>query len=374
MKSIRILHSISRLTFVAAAAATVIALSPFASFANTVHVAEDAYTMADRPNRNGGSDKRIEVRDQTGKDRIGFVKFDFSTVPDDVVVDDIVKATLRMWIERVHSPGTIEVQRVDADWDETSITASSSPSHGFVAASVAVTDVDEDHFITVDVTDLVKDWVTGAAIPFDNNFGIALVAIDGARVKIGAKETVNEHEMQIEIALGQIGSVGNTGPTGPAGPAGDTGPAGATGDTGPAGATGATGDTGATGLSGATGDTGATGATGATGNTGPTGDIGPTGATGDAGPTGESGPTGATGETGPTGVTGDTGLTGATGATGPTGAIGATGDTGPAGDTGATGARVQRVPAATQAQPATPGRRGTPEMRDRPARPATRVQ
>ena len=169
MRSIRILRSISRLTFAAVAAMAAIALSPSAAFADTVHVAEDAYTRAENPNQNKGSDKSIEVKDQTGKDRIGYAKFDFSTLPNDVVGDDIVKATLRMWIERVDGSGTIEVRRVEANWDESSITANSSPSHALVEAVVDVADADEDHFITADVTDLVKDWVEGAAIPFDNN-------------------------------------------------------------------------------------------------------------------------------------------------------------------------------------------------------------
>ena len=57
-----------------------------------------------------------------------------------------------------------------------------------------------------------------------DNFGIALVSIDGARVNIGAKETDKVHEMQIEVALalGAAGAPGPTGATGTTGPIGDS--------------------------------------------------------------------------------------------------------------------------------------------------------
>ena len=72
--------------------------------------------------------------------------------------------------------------------------------------SFDVAAADENHFVTVDITSLVKEWVVGDPMtmtPFDNNFGLALVAIyDDGKFRIGTKETDDEHEMQIEIALG----------------------------------------------------------------------------------------------------------------------------------------------------------------------------
>ncbi len=74
-----------------------------------------------------------------------------------------------------------------------------------------------------------------------DNFGIALVSIDGARVNIGAKETDKVHEMQIEVALA-LGAAGAPGPTGATGPSGVAGPTGAPGPTGATGTTGPIGD------------------------------------------------------------------------------------------------------------------------------------
>ena len=205
--SIRVFRSSFRLTFATVAAAAVIALLPIASVADTIHVAEDAFTKADKPDENKGSDKKVEVVDKIGKERVGFAKFDIlSILPVGVGPGDIVKATLRMYMEKVDKKkfGTIEVQRVDdEDWDEHSITANFPLlSHTVVVGSVDVTAADKDHFVTIDITNLFKDWVDGS-FP---NYGIALVATGGAKVKIGAKEADQDHEMQIEVVLGGGGA------------------------------------------------------------------------------------------------------------------------------------------------------------------------
>jgi hypothetical protein len=270
---IRTFHSFFRLTFTAVAAAAAIALVPFASFADTVHVADDAYTKADKPDENKGSDKKVEVKDAADdKDRIGFAKFDFSTLPSGVVSDDIVQATLRMWIEKVDRAGDIEVRRVDEfDWDEHSITANSAPSHTF-ETSFGVTTADKDHFVTVDVTDLVKDWVDGLVNPFDNNFGIALAAV-GANVKIGSKETDKKHEMQIEVALGETGAVGPQGEQGKLGLQGEQGKLGPQGEQGKLGPQGEQGKLGLQGEQGKLGPQGQQGVQGKIGPLGPKGIV-----------------------------------------------------------------------------------------------------
>ena len=55
---------------------------PAISYADTLNVTEDAYTKADKPDENKGDEKTIEVKDEADdKDRIGYVQFDFSTLP-----------------------------------------------------------------------------------------------------------------------------------------------------------------------------------------------------------------------------------------------------------------------------------------------------
>ena len=79
--SIHVFHWFSRLSFAAVLAAGAIALSPTASFADTMHVAEDAFTKADKPGENKGSDKKVEVSDEFEKERTGYARFDLSPLP-----------------------------------------------------------------------------------------------------------------------------------------------------------------------------------------------------------------------------------------------------------------------------------------------------
>jgi hypothetical protein len=211
---------------------------PATSYADTLNVTEDAYTKADKPDENKGDEKTIEVKDEADdKDRIGYVQFDFSTLPDGLFAEEVVKASLRVWVEKVDNPGTISISLIDEDWDEHTIMPDTAPSISPTPVSFAVTGADESHFVTVDITELVQDWVAGYA----DNYGIALESNDGAKVKFGAKETENEHEMQIEVALGETGPAGPqgeqgiqgeqgeqglTGPEGPMGPPGPVGPEG----------------------------------------------------------------------------------------------------------------------------------------------------
>lgn len=236
-------HQSLNSSFYTLAAAAVLVTLPIVTFADTVHVAEDTYIRANNPNQNRGSVKQVEV----GKKSTGFAKFDLSTMPDGVVSEDIIKATLRMWMEKVVTPGTIQIQLVDEfDWDENSLTTNSAPSHNILESSVEISTADKGHFVTADITDVVKNWVDGVA----DNFGVALVSMNGAEVEIGAKETFNGHEMQIEIALGE------TGPIGPQGEKGDTGDTGLQGIQGLKGSKGDTGLQGIQGLQGPKGDTG----------------------------------------------------------------------------------------------------------------------
>jgi hypothetical protein len=331
------------------------------------------------------------------EDSTAFVQFDLSTLADGTTANDVRKATLVLYVNGSRKKkgipsGTFYVVRVTAPWDERTLNGNPAPALGSVEVTgISVAPDDANQFITIDLTELVKDWIDGA-VP---NYGIALVSDGVLDVQFDAKESeATSHHAQLEIlTAADSGVAGPQGPTGPAGATGATGVAGPAGNNGTNGATGPTGSTGATGAAGATGANGATGATGPAGANGTNGTNGTVGATG---PTGPIGPTGITfegtwsdgtgyqandlvtyngevwiaafdhtgnannfpggtadcgngsqdcwsklvamGATGPTGPTGATGANGANGTNGTNGTDGATGPTGPAGSTGATGA------------------------------------
>ena len=108
-------------------------------------------------------------------------------------------------------------------------------------ATLPLTSSDNDHFVSVDITDQVNDWLLGTT----PNNGIALLPSAAANIsaELDSKEnTGTSHPPELEIAF--FGPQGPIGPDGPQGPIGLTGPAGATGAIGPAGATGAIGPAG----------------------------------------------------------------------------------------------------------------------------------
>jgi hypothetical protein len=289
--------------------------------------------------------------------KIGYLKFDLSTLPAGTTADDIEQAMLILYVEDVPDSGTFDVFQINGPiglstfWTEGDLTydnASSTAPLGNYITSVVLQDWHAGLFVKADVTQLVLNWLAG-----DINSGLAIVPseLDPIIASFDAMEDVKQaHEARIDVVLklmaGPQGEKGVQGETGPIGPQGEQGEPGPTGPQGPTGSQGETGPTGADGVLGAQGPTGPQGEQGIQGVVGPTGPQGAQGLTGPQGPQGLQGPQGipgtpgAIGPTGPTGPTGTgdpgpTGPTGPTGDIGPRGEIGATGPTGPTGETGA---------------------------------------
>jgi hypothetical protein len=259
---------------------------PNLSFAVEGTLTDDAYTSSGST-QNYGIQTILSVNGAPADNALkrSFLKFDLSTIPVGIPDVPVVKATLKLYVNKLIKAGSFDIMAVTSDWNETNITDHTAPSViGVVARGVRI---DEGKiFVTVDLTNLVIGWLNGT-IP---NYGIALLPnnIEGINVNFDSKEsTTTSHPAELDMALST--------PPGPQGPQGIQGPQGNKGDTGPRGPTGATG---------LQGPQGPRGATGSTGPTGPRGLTGPKGATGPAGPTG---PKGATGPAGPTGATGPVG-------------------------------------------------------------------
>src|ERR1017187_4466222 len=242
----------------------------------------DAHVNSALPAVNSGAISNLNV----GGGYTTLLQFDLSLLPAGTTPAKVSRAVLRLYANRVTTPGLIAYAPVTGAWGEYSVTYSSLPAVGSAAGLFSVSQAGA--FIAVDVTSLVQGWIGSPA----TNNGIALTAGTAMATFDSKENDQTAHAATLDIELV------------------DAGPAGATGATGPAGATGATGPQGLT---------------------GPMGLQGLAGATGLAGPQGPMGPLGLTGATGPTGATGTTGAAGPAGAPGATGAIGAMGATGAAG-------------------------------------------
>lgn len=165
--------------------------------ADTATVAADAYTNQNAPHQNNGSSAAVSVQNVgPGGVRIGFVRFDLSPVPAELPV---ARATLRLWVDRLQNSGTIGIQHVDAPWQESTIAAATAPSLGTVIATTVLSTSENDTFVAVDVTQAVRDWLSGA-LP---NHGLALVPSpsDDIRVEFDSKENAGRsHPIELEIA------------------------------------------------------------------------------------------------------------------------------------------------------------------------------
>ncbi len=254
-------------------------------------LAADAHVSSVQPGLNFGALPTLNV----GGGSTALLQFDLATLPAGSTAAKLVKASLLLWVNRVGTPGTVELQTVMSAWTEAGVSAATAPLTGGPGSGTLVPVGAAGQFVAVDVTAQVKGWIANPA----SNFGLALAPALQAPATIAffdSKEnTATGHVARLDLTLADQGPLGATGATGARGPKGDAGPSG-----GP-GATGATGAAGAIGAAGVMGAAGATGARGPIGEKGTPGATGPKGSTGTNGLNGLNGTNGATGNTGPAG-------------------------------------------------------------------------
>lgn len=271
--------SLTRPPLLALAAALLLAAGP--ALALDAPLLADTQIHTAQPALNFGSLPTLAV----GSGATALLRFDLSVLPAGLTAAKVQRATLVLFANRVGSAGAVEVQAVNAGWDEAGATAQAAPALAGPGTGPVLPVRAAQQFLSADVTALVRQWVANPG----SHFGIALtpaLSAPGTVVFLDSKEnTANGQVARLDITLADQGPQG---PAGPAGPRGATGAAGATGATGPTGPAGPIGPNGAPGPAGPRGLTGSTGATGPRGDRGPTG---PQGAQGAMGPQGPAGPT-----------------------------------------------------------------------------------
>ena len=261
-----------------------------------------------------------------------YIKFDLSHLPQGVTGDEVRKATVRLFVSGVTHPGSFDVQRVSSAWNERKLDGENQPLRGAIEVSnVAVSEQSKEHYLIIDITSLVKDWLNQA----QPNYGIALVPNGEVSVAFDSKENnQTSHDPELNVVLADVGPQGPQGLQGPQGPQGVQGPVGPAGTNGTNGTQGPKGDPGIQGPAGPAGTNGTNGAQGPKGDPGvqgPAGPVGPAGAAGTNGTNGAQGPKGDPGVQGPAGPVGPAGMNGTNGVNGLNGMDGATGPQGPPG-------------------------------------------
>lgn len=189
----------------------------------------DTFTYTSTPKTNYGGWPQLIVN----PDATAYIQFNLSGIPANATVS---KATLRLYVDAVATPGSFDVYQLGAPWSEGTLNSLNAPTPGSSAtggAGMAVVSGDTNQFVLINVTSLVQDWLNGSVA----NNGIALkLSTTAGSFSFDSKESeLTSHEPELEIAVSEPGSQGPQGlqgPQGPAGPQGIQGPAGAQGTSG----------------------------------------------------------------------------------------------------------------------------------------------
>jgi hypothetical protein len=136
-----------------------------------------------------------------------FLKFDLPNLPAGTAGADVALATLRLWVNKVTTPGSFDVVLVTSAWHEYALTHAKAPTLGAaVLKSVMVGDGQERNFLTLDLTAAIRGWLDSAPSAGPGlNHGIALVAsagTPGVAVAFDSKENeATSHEPQLEVIV-----------------------------------------------------------------------------------------------------------------------------------------------------------------------------
>jgi hypothetical protein len=162
----------------------------------------DSYVAKISPSTNYGSAPILAVQEGT----TAYVQFDLSALPAGT---SISKATMRLFVNNVVTPGTFDVYQVNDRWSESTLNYNNAPPLGASATGGNLINISASsltQFIFVDITPLVRGWLTGA-VP---NNGVALALAGGPDANPGSfsfdskENTLTGHAP--ELAMVQIGA------------------------------------------------------------------------------------------------------------------------------------------------------------------------
>jgi trimeric autotransporter adhesin len=243
------------------ATALIACFGSFTAQAVTLPIIADSYVATSAPTVNYGIATSLKVNANNKT----LLRFNSSTLPSAVVSTDIYKATL-VFHNQVTTGGAVQIRTLSGAWTETGVSYNTLPGVGVVAANnVLVNNL--ANYTTVDITNLIKNWLLAPS----TNFGLLIepdALYPSTDVTFDSQEnTLTSHAAYIEVVLrGQTGAKGDRGLTGSQGLQGLRG---LTGPQGPMGLPGPRGFTGLQGIQGLRGLTGATGSRGPMGVPGP---------------------------------------------------------------------------------------------------------
>jgi hypothetical protein len=153
----------------------------------------DAYVTSAQPAANFGNSIMLPVQAGT----TSYMRLNLGTLPANATV---AKATLRLYVNAVVTPGSFDVYQVNGGWSERGLIFNNAPPLGVSATgehSTPVTGSSLNQFILIDVTSLAQGWLNGS-IP---NYGVALALTSAAGgFSFDSKESTG-HQPELEVVL-----------------------------------------------------------------------------------------------------------------------------------------------------------------------------
>src|SRR5947207_417757 len=191
-----------RLRWLIIVSIALVVLAPQTSLAQQGTLTDDA-TVTIKKNDNHGTDATLRIEAGSGDASNVFVKFKLtSSLPAGTTAADISKATLKLFVGKLHTAGSFDVFRVLSPWSEQDKTV--NPSINGSPDVIGIPVSGENQFVVIDVTQLVKDWLNGV-LP---NNGIVLVPSAGSTVdsEFDSKEDKDtSHEPRLEMVMSKGG-------------------------------------------------------------------------------------------------------------------------------------------------------------------------
>jgi|GEM_PF-5937265 len=182
--------------------AVALLLTTVSALALTVPVAEDTYSNAANViSPRTGPAPALTVT-ANNKAFLRFDLFNPAVVPPAITANNIVSATLRLYVTSVIKPADLSVFTVSSAWTETPSTPVAAPTVGGLTAVIPAAELRRKHFVSVDV----KSAVTAALSGGGNDFGFALATTSATmRLGIASKEgPATGYAAELEITTAPV--------------------------------------------------------------------------------------------------------------------------------------------------------------------------
>lgn len=161
------------------------------AYATDLPLLGDAHVNAVRTNTNYGTSSNVYV----GNGNTTYLQFDTTALPAGTTPSQVTKATLLVFVNRVNTAGTVNVNLLSSAFVEGTVTYATRPASG--AAVASFTPAAAGAYVAVDVTSAVQGWVAGTT----PNYGLALSSAS-ADVLFDAKENdQTAHPARLDVTL-----------------------------------------------------------------------------------------------------------------------------------------------------------------------------